>query len=222
MMLAWAVVLKIAAGLPDYTTALPPPRPILAVHLLLHTVNDPQETLEIDLPINGRVTADQDAVLRHFFRYRTNAKERSLAPRELALLADIGIRFPGHEIEIISGYRTPPNGVRHSKHFSGHAIDLRVNGVKLTDVRDVMWREHRGIGLGWYPRQGFIHIDDRDGDPEAAWTAASEGAPYQYHPRWSTRARENTAGPRLSSGYGTSSSCPSCGRSESGTYPAGR
>jgi uncharacterized protein YcbK (DUF882 family) len=160
------------------------------VHVTLFTVNLPQETLEIDLPVDGMVTAEQDKELKHFFRCRHNGREKSIAPGELALLADVGQKWPGQVIEVVSGYRTPPDGVPHSKHFKGHAIDLRVRGVKLTEVRDVMWREHHGIGLGYYPEQGFLHMDDRDGIQEAAWTSAYEGAEYQYHPYWAQRARD--------------------------------
>jgi uncharacterized protein YcbK (DUF882 family) len=173
------------------------------VHVTLYTVNEPHETLEIDLPVDGMVTTEQDQELKHFFRFHPNGREKSIAPGELALLADVGQHWPGQVIEIVSGFRTPPYGVPHSKHFKGHAIDLRVRGVKLTEVRDTMWREHHGIGLGYYPEQGFVHVDDRDGIPEAAWTSAYEGAEYQYHPYWAERARDPERQQKRLAGGGT-------------------
>jgi uncharacterized protein YcbK (DUF882 family) len=107
----------------------------------------------------------------------------------LSLLFDVARKFPGHTIEIVSGYRSPPYGAPRSKHFRGNAIDLRVRGVRLGAVRDAMWSSHHGIGVGWYPEQNFIHVDHRPGEPDMSWSAKGEGAPYRYHPYWAEKAR---------------------------------
>jgi uncharacterized protein YcbK (DUF882 family) len=74
----------------------------------------------------------------------------------------------GHEIHIISGYRSPRyNGLllqeghkvaRHSLHMEGKAIDFQVPGVGLDKVRTVALNMKYG-GVGHYPGAGFVHID---------------------------------------------------------------
>lgn len=162
-----------------------PEREIVTASLEFHG-----KALVIDLPLDGRVdeaTADR---LADYLRFWRNGRTHRLAPGLIAMLADLAARYPGHTIEIVSGVRTPPYGAKHSKHFTGQALDLRVRGVKLTEVRDYVWTRHRNIGVGYYPYKGFIHMDHRPGHADTAWTARSEGADnYRYHPSWSIRAR---------------------------------
>jgi hypothetical protein len=107
----------------------------------------------------------------------------------LVLLADIADRWPGHTIEIISGFRAAPFGAPHSRHFSGNAIDLRVRGVRTTAVRDFVWREHEGIGVGHYAEGNFVHVDARPDDQEIAWSSPDENSLPTYNPAWAKRAR---------------------------------
>jgi uncharacterized protein YcbK (DUF882 family) len=71
--------------------------------------------------------------------------------------------------QVISGYRSPTtneklrgkggNGVaRHSLHMEGRAIDVRMPGVPLQDVRDAALSLKLG-GVGFYPREQFVHVD---------------------------------------------------------------
>ena len=73
------------------------------------------------------------------------------------------------EIIIISGYRSPeynhlrtvqsPKGVaKESQHMAGTATDLRVSGVSITKLRDVV-RKWRAGGVGFYPDSNFVHVD---------------------------------------------------------------
>jgi uncharacterized protein YcbK (DUF882 family) len=71
-------------------------------------------------------------------------------------------------INIISGYRSPKtnqflrensSGVaKHSLHIEGKAIDIYIEGIPLTKLRDVAKSLKRG-GVGYYPSSGFVHID---------------------------------------------------------------
>ena len=70
--------------------------------------------------------------------------------------------------EVISGYRSPETnemlrkrgaGVgKNSLHMQGMAIDVRVPGRRLKDVRRVARELKRG-GVGYYPRSNFVHVD---------------------------------------------------------------
>lgn len=72
------------------------------------------------------------------------------------------------EIQIISGYRSPntnamlrrtSSGVaKKSYHMKGQAIDLRLPGVPLAQVRQAALNMKVG-GVGYYPSSNFVHLD---------------------------------------------------------------
>ena len=74
---------------------------------------------------------------------------------------------PG-EFEIISAYRSPKtnamlagkNGgvAKRSLHMQGKAIDIRVRGCKLKQLREKAVALKAG-GVGYYPKSDFIHVD---------------------------------------------------------------
>lgn len=152
-----------------------------------------RKRLELDLPRDGKVSPETAKEIAKLMRCRESGRTRRIAPGTLALLADIAARFPGHEIEIVSAVRAEPErnltGVKHSKHWTGHAIDLKVRGVKLTEVRDAIWKNHRNVGVGYYPASGFVHIDYRPDIGDTSWTQPRRNANYQYNPRWARLAR---------------------------------
>jgi len=73
-------------------------------------------------------------------------------------------------------------------YFAGRAIDFRVKGVKLTDIRDYLWSHYEEVGVGWYPNESFIHIDSRTGENACAWTFYN--GDNHYHPYWAEVARQ--------------------------------
>lgn len=170
----------------------PAPEPA-TVHVVL---TRGRQRLELDLPLDGKVSKDTADAIARIMRCRISGRTRRIAPGTLALLADVASRFPGHEIEVISAVRDEPDrtraGVKHSKHWDGHAIDLNVRGAKLSEVRDAMWKNHRDIGVGWYPTGGFIHLDYRPDVHDTAWTQQKPNADNQYNPRWARIARDSS------------------------------
>jgi uncharacterized protein YcbK (DUF882 family) len=163
---------------------LPPPR----VTLNLENVNS-EERATFFIGAGGEMAPEQVAAVAHFFRCRRTGREMKINPGVLAMLVDVGKRWPGRTIEVVSGFRAPPYGAPHSKHFRGHAIDLRVKGVRSATVRDFVWREHKEVGVGYYLHENFVHMDFRPGEQDMAWTATEEDGPLQYNPRWSVKAR---------------------------------
>lgn len=75
---------------------------------------------------------------------------------------------PNQAIEIISGYRSPKtneklramghNVAKRSLHMQGKAIDIRIPGTSLRQVRKAALALKSG-GVGYYPKSGFIHLD---------------------------------------------------------------
>ncbi|KJY80899.1 DUF882 domain-containing protein [Vibrio nigripulchritudo] len=72
------------------------------------------------------------------------------------------------EVQIISGYRSPAINkalrakskavAKKSYHMLGKAIDFRLDGVKLSEVKKAALSLKAG-GVGYYPKSNFIHID---------------------------------------------------------------
>jgi uncharacterized protein YcbK (DUF882 family) len=188
-----AVSVAISAPRPSIAPSeVAAPAPVVAtVHVVL---TRGQKRLELDLPLDGNVSATTADEIARLMRCARSGRTRRIAAGTLALLADVASRFPGREIEVVSAVRDEPDrtreGIKHSKHWSGHAIDLIVRGAKLTEVRDAMWKNHRDIGVGWYPAGGFIHLDYRPDKHDTAWTQQRPNADNQYNPRWARGARD--------------------------------
>jgi uncharacterized protein YcbK (DUF882 family) len=164
------------------------PLPVPMVAVKLENVNT-DEAATFQIGTEGELLPDQALALEEFFRCRRSGRHLAMAPGVLALLADVARHWPGRTIEVISGFRAPPFGAPHSKHFRGHAIDLRVQGVRTAALRDYVWKGHHGVGVGHYPETNFVHMDSRPGEPDTAWTAADEEGTPEYHPRWAWKAR---------------------------------
>ena len=74
---------------------------------------------------------------------------------------------PG-EFEIISAYRSPKTNAmlagksggvaKRSLHMQGKAIDIRVRGCNLKQLREKAVALKAG-GVGYYPKSDFIHVD---------------------------------------------------------------
>jgi uncharacterized protein YcbK (DUF882 family) len=184
------VAALVSAFNPPELLAMIAQAPAREVHV--HNVNSDEDAV---FRIRADGTTDEIEVARitEFFKCRRTRRRRPMDPGVLAILSDLSRQYEGHTIEIVSGYRAKPYGVRNSKHFIGHAIDLRVRGVRTTKVRDYLWRTHEGVGVGFYSHQDFIHVDYRPDDKDTAWTSRREGAPYQYAPAWARKIRREMA-----------------------------
>ncbi len=79
-------------------------------------------------------------------------------------------KHPGLDVRftVISGYRSYRTNellreaggsqAKHSQHIEGKAIDIRVPGVDLVELRNTAWCLHAG-GVGYYVYDNFIHVD---------------------------------------------------------------
>ena len=107
--------------------------------------------------------------INHVLRDHRNNEIKNMSPALLDLLYGIngmiGARQPFH---IISGYRSPATNAKlaenssgvakHSMHLDGKAIDIRVPGHDLVQVRRAAFMLHGG-GVGYYPGSDFVHVD---------------------------------------------------------------
>jgi uncharacterized protein YcbK (DUF882 family) len=134
---------------------------------------------------DGSTDPATTATLRHLFRCRSGG-EHMLAQRTMVMLADLAERY-GKPIEFVSVYRVFASESATSPHRDARAIDFRISGVPLTEIRDYLFRTYTEIGLGWYPHERFIHMDTRPRD--TVWTFTS--GVNDYHPGWADRSREH-------------------------------
>lgn len=118
---------------------------------------------------NGHYLPDALIEINKLLRdHRTN-QVATIEPALLSLLERVGSLVGGGDtFHVISGYRSPEtnqmlaarsNGIaKHSLHLDGKAIDIRIPGRDLTQVRNAA-SSLRGGGVGFYPGSQFVHID---------------------------------------------------------------
>ncbi len=143
---------------------------------------------------------DQTAVeVKHLFRCRITNRERPIARRTLAMIADLAEKYEPRTIEFVSAYRVQQGESLTSPHRDARAIDFRIRGVRLTEVRDYLWRKYSEVGIGWYPSEQFIHMDSRPSLNDTAWTFMT--GDNHYHPYWAEVARRPVAEPAAPRGH---------------------
>jgi uncharacterized protein YcbK (DUF882 family) len=163
-----ATLSAVAAALP--ALALParasvaPARELALNHLHTH------EAIEIVYARGARYLPEALGSLDHFLRDHYSGAVGRIDPKLHDLLHAVrqvlGTERPFH---VISGYRAPATNAHlkatrgggvatRSLHMDGRAIDVRIPGVALADLRDAALSLQAG-GVGYYPREQFVHID---------------------------------------------------------------
>lgn len=114
------------------------------------------------------------AELNHGLRDWRNNEATTMDPQLMLLLAAIRDKLgvaPQAKIDLISGYRSPKTnaalraaGGEHtgvaskSQHMLGKATDIHMPGVSLENLH-LAALSMRGGGVGFYPKDGFVHVD---------------------------------------------------------------
>ena len=84
------------------------------------------------------------------------------------------------EIQILSGLRSKER--KTSRHHNGHAVDFRVAGVKAQKVFEFSKKSFPLVGIGYYPKGNFVHLDVGREHHQAFWvdrSGAGESALYK-------------------------------------------
>jgi uncharacterized protein YcbK (DUF882 family) len=128
------------------------------------------ERIELVYAVDDRYVGEALGSLNHFLRDHYTGDVGSIDPRVFDLLHGVQrLLGAGRPFEVISGYRCPATNDRlretggggvakHSLHMEGRAIDVRLPGVPLAELRDAGLTLRAG-GVGFYPRQQFVHLD---------------------------------------------------------------
>jgi len=121
-----------------------------------------QETLRVRLfDKTGKPDPKSRARLARFLRDREGDEVKRPHTRLLRVLAYLADHFNGRTIVVVSAYRSEKNGNNgSSRHSSGEAIDIRIEGVPNEVLRDYCLTLSK-VGVGYYPRSSFVHIDMR-------------------------------------------------------------
>jgi uncharacterized protein YcbK (DUF882 family) len=140
-----------------------------------------QESLRVRLfDKNGRPDEKARARLARFLRDRETDKQERPKTALMRVLARLADHFNGRTIVVLSAYRSERNNNGSSRHGTGEALDLRIEGVAAETLRDYCLTLS-GVGVGYYPRSDFVHVDVRD--KEVYWVDWSRpGEPPLYLP----------------------------------------
>lgn len=139
---------------------------------------------------HGKVRTAALAELTKILRHRSGAKH-AIDPALARLVARVSDHFGGRPLVVVSGFRpkTRDQFTAHSRHNVGKALDFTIEGVPNDVVRDFCMTLD-GVGVGYYPNSGFVHLDARS--KRHAWT---DEARHGEAPRYvATRAMSPVSG----------------------------
>jgi len=127
------------------------------------------ESLRTTFWAEGRYLNEELKAVNHVLRDHRSGDVHPIDPNLLDLLYALqqSVAVTG-AFHIISGYRSPQtNHKLHSKsggvakkslHMQGKAIDIRLPGCKLKQLRNAAVALKAG-GVGYYAKSDFIHVD---------------------------------------------------------------
>jgi hypothetical protein len=130
------------------------------------------------------------AALDHVFRCKRTGETRAVDPRLYQTLSVIYDHFGGKRVDLISGFRFQRE--EGSRHYHASAMDIRIQGVGIRALRDFADSlDPGGMGVGIYPRAGFVHVDWRaPGEPSYRWVDRAkphDGGGKRPSRRWKRR-----------------------------------
>jgi uncharacterized protein YcbK (DUF882 family) len=150
-----------------------PPRPSGDLHV--YSLNSKDEAKVNIYNSDGSYSVQALAEINHVFKCRRSGLEHEIDTRLVTILSHVYDHFGGRRIELLSGYRFQRRTT--SNHFHGAAADIRIPGIDARKIRDfVDTLDAGGVGVGWYPRVGFVHVDVRQ-PPSYRWIDYSRSNP---------------------------------------------
>ncbi len=108
--------------------------------------------------------------LNYFLRDHYSGQVGKMDPGLFDVLYRLRVMLGSKQaFEVISAYRDPTTNehlrktrgggvAKRSLHMDGKAMDIRLPGVPLVDLRDAALALKAG-GVGFYPRSNFLHVD---------------------------------------------------------------
>jgi uncharacterized protein YcbK (DUF882 family) len=128
-----------------------------------------RETIRITYLSGGSYVSSATSQLNQFLRDWRNDQQTRMDPRLYDILWEVQ-RAAGSSapIKVLSAYRSPSTNAmlrrssrgvaEHSQHTRGKAIDIHLDDVGLSRIREAGMRLQKG-GVGYYPSASFVHLD---------------------------------------------------------------
>jgi hypothetical protein len=132
--------------------------PVARPPLVLLPVNGGETVVLVPQHDDGGFSHDDLQRAAVAFSQQSPGKVHSLAPRLLDLVYRSMRHFDASVVRVVSGYRRDRAGSRHTQ---GRAVDMTIDGV-ANDRLAAYVRELGFVGVGFYPKSGFVHLDVRD------------------------------------------------------------
>ena len=120
---------------------------------------------------NGEYIPSALDEINHFLYDFRTGDEAEMDPELLDLIYEVREALGSDSTyQVVSAYRSPKTNemlrgrsqntgvARNSQHLLGKAIDVRLEGVKTTTLRDTAIAMKRG-GVGFYAASDFVHMD---------------------------------------------------------------
>src|SRR4051812_3149693 len=144
----------------------PLPRP--SGNLEIVSLANPSDRAKVNIyNPDGSYSVNAEEELNFVLRCRRTDAEKAIDVQLLTWMSLIYDHFGNKPLQIVSGYRNQRK--QTSNHFKGRAMDIRIEGVAPKQVRAYAQTLDRGgMGIGFYPRSGFVHIDVRS-PPSYRW-----------------------------------------------------
>lgn len=131
-----------------------------------------RERIDLTYAVNDQYVPDALRTLNRFLRDHYSGTVGEMDPQLFDLLHQVRHVLGAKSLpafEVISGYRCPETNshlrnsrgggvAKRSLHMEGKAIDVRLPGVPLAELRDAAISLDAG-GVGYYPSEQFVHID---------------------------------------------------------------
>lgn len=142
----------------DPPAAPAPPAAAVRPPLVLRPVNGGEPVELTPLRDDGGFSDEDLQRAAIAFSQQSPGKVHPLAPRLLDLVYRSVRHFDTRVVDVVSGYRRDRAGSRHTQ---GRAVDMRIDGVSPHRLAAYL-RGLGFVGVGLYPRSGFVHLDVRD------------------------------------------------------------
>lgn len=118
---------------------------------------------------NGRYISEGMSAINHVLRDHRTGDRYTIDPDLFDILHLLQHKLgTKQEFHVISAYRSPATNAKlaeqsggvakNSMHTSGQAIDIRLPGRRLSDLRKAALSLQAG-GVGYYPSSNFVHVD---------------------------------------------------------------
>ncbi|TWG88907.1 uncharacterized protein YcbK (DUF882 family) [Cupriavidus gilardii J11] len=128
------------------------------------------EHLSLVYAMGEQILPKAHVTLNRFLRDHYSGHVGTIDPGLFDVLSELHrVLGADQPFQVISGYRSPFTNARlrstrgggvakHSLHMDGKAIDIRLPGVPLADLRDAAVSLQAG-GVGYYSAENFVHVD---------------------------------------------------------------